>query len=257
MGGSNDQAAANRQIEAENRVRQREIEAENERNAATVGKWEYENLYGKAMSDARRKAEEGITAERATGIKESSQLLTDYQAQERSRLFEAKKGTGQIGVGEYGITAEQVEGANTLLGRDADYWSSKRTVAGDVAAATAEKKFRKDTGDEEAYVQQYLKDKGMGGDEERGAAYVGKPRPKDPYDEDFTQGSLFDQTKDREYGVSPRTRTKKPAGKGVGTMMELGGRLAAHTMGDERVKSLFDRVRGGTSKKVGKQPYGR
>ncbi len=113
---------------------------------------EYQNLLTKTTRDARTKAEGAVTSERAKGIKDASQLRTDFNSQERRRLFQAKKGSGQVGAEDTAITSEMVKGANTLLGRGADYWEAKRGAAGDKAYESSLMGFNKKYGTEQDYA---------------------------------------------------------------------------------------------------------
>ena len=135
-----------------NQARQQEIDKQSAINLKKTKEYEYGNLFNEATRNARLKAEQGVTAERTEGMTKASKLLTDYQAQERRRLFEAKKGAGQVGKEDYAITQDMRKEAQGLLDRGSDYWDAKRTLAGDTAYAEAEKKFVSDTGTKDAYV---------------------------------------------------------------------------------------------------------
>lgn len=135
-----------------NAAREEEIKAQNLANERKQRELEYTNLFNEATRKARMEAEQGVTAERTQGMKDSSKLLTDYQAQERRRLFEAKKGVGQVGAEDMAITRDMVKQARGLLDRGADYWDSKRKVASDAAYSQAEKDFIGKTGTRDRYV---------------------------------------------------------------------------------------------------------
>jgi len=138
--------------EAANAERQAEIERINAENEKKMKQYEYTSLFNERTRKARTEAEGLITAERTKGIEDSSKLLTNYQAQERRRLFEARKGAGQAGVEDNLIGVEKMKQAQSLLNRGADYWESKRTVAGDTAYGAAKKKFLSEVGTEEDYI---------------------------------------------------------------------------------------------------------
>ncbi len=155
MGGSDKgQKKANAQMEQENAVRQREIDASNLESEKSARGLEYTSGRTRATGDARRKAEGAITSERSEGIKKYSQMQTDYNNQERRRLFEAKKGQGQVGAGDTAITGAMMREAKEFLGREQDYWDASRTSAGDKAYGEADAGYLSEFGSEEAFVRQ-------------------------------------------------------------------------------------------------------
>ncbi len=125
------------------------INLENEGKARGL---EYQNLMTKAQREARTTAESAITSERTQGIKDSSKMITDYGEQERRRLFQAKKGSGQVDASDTAITGDMVKGARDFLGQGSDYWNSKRTAAGDTAAKGGLDSFLGEYGTEADYI---------------------------------------------------------------------------------------------------------
>ena len=153
MGGSNKaQKRQNAQTSRENAARQKEIDKNNLEAEKAFRTAEYDSLLAEARGGGRRAAESEVTDRRAAGIEKYTKMKTDYNNQERRRLFEAKKGQGQVGAGDTAITADMMKEANTFLSRSVKDWDTERTAAGDAAYTAAEAAFLKENGQVGDYV---------------------------------------------------------------------------------------------------------
>ncbi len=171
MGGNKKQKRANAQMQRENELRQKEINRTNLASEQKARGMEYQSMYSKSLQDERLKAEQGVTAERTQGLAKHNQIKSDYATQERRRLFNAKKGVGQVGAEDYAITADMVKEADAFLSQSGDYWEAKRKAAGEDARSAAEKAFLSEHGAEADYVGQgELAKKAL----ERGREYHGR-----------------------------------------------------------------------------------
>lgn len=152
MGGSNKQEKANKRMNASNAQRQIQIDAQNVENEERFKAYEYQSLMDTRTRKARQDAEAAATAERGDEIRKSSQLLTDFKAQERRRLFHAKTGQGQVTNSDMAITGDMVDNARGLLDRGSIYWGDKRKKAGTNAANNANSLFTQEYGSQQDYV---------------------------------------------------------------------------------------------------------
>ena len=153
MGGSGGQSGAeSRAIQRANAARQAELSRKALANEKSTRTFEYEGGMERSMQEAELEAAAGVTSKRTAAIKESSLLLTDFQKQEKARLVAAKTGTGQVTAEHTAITSEQVGDANTLLGRDTEYWDNMRGSARAEAAAKAKAAYLEEHGSLRGYV---------------------------------------------------------------------------------------------------------
>ncbi len=146
MGGDGGTKRANARMAEENEARNRENERITQENETKMRTFEYEGGLERAMQKAELDAAANVTAERTKGIKDSSSLLTDFEAQEKKRFLKAKTGVGQVDEGDTAISASMTEEARSLLNKGADYWDAKRGDARSTAAKTASDAYLKEHG---------------------------------------------------------------------------------------------------------------
>lgn len=151
-GGTAKKTQADYNQEVENDKRAKLMARDRMKNEGTARKMEYQQKFREATGGAQRTAEAGVTTERSEGIAKYSKMRTDFNAQERRRLFEAKKGTGQVDAGDTRITGKMMKEGQEFLDRDSEYWDTKRKAAGAEAYGKGEKGFLAEYGDEEAYA---------------------------------------------------------------------------------------------------------
>jgi hypothetical protein len=127
------QAAENEKIRKQNeeRVRaaeerNRQLEKESKRLNAEA---EWKTKRTKAANDARAK----IYDYRIELYKNSKNLLSDWELQEKRRFLKAKTGTGQVGREDTAITGKARKKALADLELGEDYWRDKAQVAFDKA----------------------------------------------------------------------------------------------------------------------------
>ncbi len=136
---ANQQKAENARINAENKRRNNDVIYQNAQTAEKQRKINYDSKRKTDLQQAGLDAQDEETKYRAKKIKDSGKVLTDWELQEKIRLLEARKGTGQVDAENMRITNDMLQDSNNLLDRGADYWDARRKVAYDDAYQKAEK----------------------------------------------------------------------------------------------------------------------
>ncbi len=142
----------NAATDRENLERQKENDRMSLLNENKIRTFEYEGGMESAMQKAELDASANITAERTKAIKDSSNLLTNFEAQEKRRMLRAKKGVGQVRDQDTAITGQMTEDARNLLDRDSSYWDARRGDARSKAGKTAKNAYLKERGSLSDYV---------------------------------------------------------------------------------------------------------
>lgn len=196
MGGQKGKSQEDYRMEEENARRQAEMDKQARESRRKAIGMEYNNMYNEATGGARTKAAAAITSERAEGIKKYTKMQRDYHAQERRRLFEAKKGTGQVDASDTAITADMYKESQDFLNRDQDYWDAKRAAAGDEAFTKGKKDFLAKYGTEGDYWRSIEGEDDAAARRQRGREYQGSggtPKVNPNRSHTYPRKNLFNQ----------------------------------------------------------------
>ena len=139
------QKAENARIQAENTRRSNDQVYNNEVQAEKQRKIHYTNTRKSDLQQAGLDAQEEETNYRAKAIRDSGNVLTDWEMQEKIRLLQARKGTGQVDAEDMRITNDNLQASKSLLDKGAEYWDARRKVAFDRAYQAADSGYGKFT----------------------------------------------------------------------------------------------------------------